>query len=131
MQIARWNENASVATAAGELAAALRARFGSVADPPPAQVIAQARAFLVAWRPTAVTALAAPGLSHHGQARAFDFQVQQGGRIVAGTSSAHAAEAWDAAGWTEKLERAVRTASTHFEGPLVTPHEPWHYIYRP
>jgi hypothetical protein len=128
-QIARWNENASVAAVAAELAAAARAQAGGAAD---AAAVARLREFVVAWHATSVPpAVAAPGLSPHGQGLAFDFQVQQGDRIIAGTDAATAAADWDAAGWTAKLRAAIDGASTHFEGPLAMPPEPWHYEYRP
>jgi hypothetical protein len=52
----------------------------------------------------------------------------RGAQLVAGPSSAGS---WDSAGWTEKLQEAVRRASTKFAGPLASPREPWHYDYRP
>jgi hypothetical protein len=73
--------------------------------------------------------LAAPGLSHHGQARAFDFSIRRGDQIVAGTEMSLIPTAWDAAGWTAKLRRAVSEASDSFSGPLEYPREPWHYEY--
>jgi hypothetical protein len=129
VQIARWNQNVSVAAVAAELAAAVRVEAGSAAD---AHALARLRDFVVGWHATSPPpALAAPGLSPHGQGLAFDFQVQQGDRIVAGTDAAGAAEDWDAAGWTAKLRAAVESASHRFEGPLAMPPEPWHYDYRP
>lgn len=127
VQLARWNENTSVgATAAGLRDAAL-----AVFPDPDAATAAQVRDFLVAWRPNPAAALAAPGLSPHGQLRAFDFQVQKDGAIIAGTSTANAAKDWDAAGWTDKLRRAVAAASSRMKGPLESPREPWHYAYEP
>jgi hypothetical protein len=76
----------------------------------------------------ATPTLGVPGLSPHGQARAFDFQVMRGTQLVAGPSSP---SAWDAAGWTSKLQEAVGRASAQFKGPLASPREPWHYDYRP
>ncbi|HWS90453.1 MAG TPA: hypothetical protein VN282_26015 [Pyrinomonadaceae bacterium] len=72
--------------------------------------------------------LAVPGLSPHGQSRAFDFQVMRGGELIAGPSGAGR---WDSEGWTEKVRAAVARASTKFKGPLASPREPWHYDYRP
>jgi hypothetical protein len=72
--------------------------------------------------------LAVPGLSPHGQSRAFDFQVMRGSQLIAGPSSP---SSWDESGWTSKLQEAVRRASTKFSGPLASPREPWHYDYRP
>jgi hypothetical protein len=131
VQIARWNESRSVAGAAAELAAAARAEAGERFDASDPRAVARLRDFVLAWHATEPPpALAAPGLSPHGQGRAFDFQVQQGDRLVAGTSTADVEQTWDAAGWTEKLRNAVTSASSRFEGPLEMPREPWHYGYR-
>ncbi|HZB46856.1 MAG TPA: hypothetical protein VE360_16485, partial [Pyrinomonadaceae bacterium] len=69
--------------------------------------------------------------SPHGRSRAFDFQVVRGNQLIAGTSAASAAGAWDGAGWTGRLQEAVRDAGARFAGPLASPREPWHYEYRP
>jgi hypothetical protein len=87
------------------------------------------RSGLIAWQPSVAVTLAAPGLSAHGQARAFDFQVEHDGRIVAGPDAPSAKQQWDAAGWTQKLRAAVRDSGQHFMGPLAFPYEPWHYDY--
>jgi hypothetical protein len=73
--------------------------------------------------------LAAPGLSRHGQARAFDFSIRRGDQIIAGTETSRIPSAWDAAGWTARLRRAVLETSDSFSGPLQYPREPWHYEY--
>jgi hypothetical protein len=127
-QIAHWNANASVGSAAAALMAVFERRF-SFADPAPSPD--QLRAALKEWKPDGPVALAAPGLSPHGQARAFDFQVERDGNIVAGARLASATRQWDEAGWTEKLHSAIIKASTHFAGPLELPYEPWHYSYTP
>jgi hypothetical protein len=127
VQLARWNENTSVGATASALRAAALAAFPN----PGAAKVAQLRDFLVAWRPSPAATLAAPGLSPHGQLRAFDFQVEKDGRIVAGTTAANAATEWDAAGWTDKLRRAVAAASPRMKGPLASPREPWHYTFAP
>jgi len=44
-----------------------------------------------------------PVFSPHGQMRAFDFQVKQGEKIIAGTNTATIKDVWDQQGWTEKL----------------------------
>jgi len=128
LQLARWNENDSVGAAAAELAAAVRARG---VDPVAKDAVATLRKLLVDWQPSTPAALAAPGLSPHGQMRAVDFQIMRDGRVVASTRTASAAREWDAPGWTEKLRVAVTTASKKFEGPLRAPREPWHYSYAP
>jgi hypothetical protein len=83
------------------------------------------------WKPEVEASLAAPGLSAHGQARAFDFQVEHDGQIVAGLDADAAPARWDAAGWTAKLRAAVSSAGDRFVGPLKSPNEPWHYVYAP
>jgi len=125
-QIISWNENASVGTAAAACASALDQRFGAAHAPRGAIELRNA---LIDWQPNSAATLAAPGLSSHGQARAFDFQVERGGEVVAGTDAASAHTQWDAAGWTQKLHTAVSIAGKHFVGPLQSPYEPWHYAY--
>jgi hypothetical protein len=128
VQIAHWNANESVGNAAAALVSALEARFGvDNSAPSPDQL----RGALKQWKPDMPVALAAPGLSPHGQGRAFDFQVERDGRIIAGASLASATRQWDTEGWTEKLRSAVITAGPHLTGPLESPHEPWHYSYTP
>jgi hypothetical protein len=126
LQIARWNENSSVGIAAAALVKSLQQQFGGPASTPDAALL---RGALMQWKPSVAAALAAPGLSAHGQARAFDFQVEQHGKVIAGTESASAHRQWDAAGWTEKLHAAVGAAGNRFAGPLASPYEPWHYAY--
>jgi hypothetical protein len=127
LQIAHWNGNESVGSAAAALAASLQERFG--ANPSP--TTDQLRQALMAWKPSVAVTLAAPGLSAHGQGRAFDFQVARGAEIIAGVEAASAGRQWDAAGWTRKLRAAVNAAGGHFTGPLSWPYEPWHYAYSP
>ncbi len=128
LQIAHWNVDESVAAAAAALVAALERRFiGDLTTPNTDQL----RKALINWKPIVAIALAAPGLSAHGQARAFDFQVERDGQVVAGVDVAVASLQWDAAGWTQKLHTAVSAAGNHFAGPLESPFEPWHYSYAP
>jgi hypothetical protein len=75
--------------------------------------------------------VATPGLSQHGQLRAFDFKITQNGQIIATTDSSTVETVWDAQGWTRKLNAAVTSASRKFAGPLASPREPWHYTYIP
>jgi hypothetical protein len=63
--------------------------------------------------------------------RAIDFQVHQGGRVVAGPTTATIATDWAAAGWAAKLDAAVREASKKLVGPQASPPAPWHYTYVP
>lgn len=132
-QIAAWNESPSVAAAAAALQEAAIAETAkpAYARPDGDAAIARFRAFLAGWVASEPVAVAAPGLSLHGQMRAFDFQVQQGDRIIASTSTADAIVQWDVEGWTEKLKQAVTSASTRLQGPLESPREPWHYSYTP
>jgi hypothetical protein len=126
LQLHRWNSNASVGDAAqgllADLARAAKARCSQTgAD--------WLKGWLIASTLPVPVTLAAPGLSAHGQSRAFDFQVEHQGELVAGTETARAAQDWDAAGWTERLRRVVTSTSTRFHGPLEAPREPWHYVY--
>jgi hypothetical protein len=123
-QITSWNENASVGAAAAACASALERRFGAGRAPRSAMELQKA---LIDWQSDSSATLAAPGLSAHGQARAFDFQIERGGELIAGTDAASARSQWDAAGWTQKLQAAVNSAGNHFTGPLQSPYEPWHY----
>jgi len=127
VQITGWNENGSVGKTAARLRAALERRFTPNSTP----LNAELRKALIEWPGGAAAALAAPGLSAHGQARAFDFQVTRDEQVIAGTDAASAHRQWDAAGWTQKLHAAISIAGNRFVGPLQSPYEPWHYIYAP
>jgi hypothetical protein len=75
--------------------------------------------------------LAVPGLSDHGHGNAFDFVVEDtSGKTMAGASGAWVST-WDGPhGWTKKLKDAIAAAGeNHFDGPLASPYEPWHYEY--
>lgn len=124
LQLQRWNANASVAATAHALAASLRQRWGE--RTPDAAALRQS---LTQWVPPRAAALAAPGLSAHGQARAFDFQIAHAGRIIAADDYASAHQRWDLGGWTRRLHLAVSQAGPHLSGPLAIPYEPWHYAY--
>jgi hypothetical protein len=132
-QLESWHTNDSVAQAAAGLATAAAALVGSASFPAddPAAARKALTTFLGGFSPQPTPTVAAPGLSPHGQMRAVDFQVHRGDRIVAGPKTATIATEWDAAGWSEKLDSAVRAASRRFVGPLASPHEPWHYTYSP
>ena len=129
-QLSKWNENDSVARAGEELLQRVREELAgsSYAEVPAAADVQRFERFLRGSETRATPTLAVPGLSPHGQSRAFDFQVMRGSQLIAGPSSPGA---WDSAGWTEKVREAVTRASTKFGGPLVSPREPWHYDYRP
>ncbi len=130
VQIARWNENASVAAAADALQHDATRALAAYPARPDRAALKRFSAWLTAWHAPAPPTLAAPGLSPHGQARAFDFQIQQEATLVAGTDSRIIATVWDSGGWTNKLAAAV-AISSHFRGPLTAPREPWHYEYVP
>lgn len=130
-QLSKWNETESIKRAGEELLARAREEVAgaSYGDDAKAPDVHRFESFLRGSTTRATPTLAVPGLSPHGQARAFDFQVMRGAQLVAGTSSSE--ESWDKAGWTLKLQQAVGRASTKFTGPLASPREPWHYDYRP
>lgn len=129
-QLKKWNENDSVARAGEELLARAREELAgpSYAEAPAAADVQRFESFLRGAATRVTPTLAAPGLSPHGQSRAFDFQVMRGPQLVAGPSGAGL---WDGEGWTEKVRAAVTRASAKFSGPLASPREPWHYDYRP
>jgi len=133
VQVEHWNSNESVKAAAEETLAAAQALILSPGFPAarPEQAREALTAFLSGYRPMSTPTIAAPGLSLHGQMRAIDFQVHQGGRVVAGPSTATIATDWAEAGWAAKLDAAVRAASNKFVGPQASPQAPWHYTYVP
>jgi hypothetical protein len=133
VQVEHWNRNESVMAAAEEILAAAQALILSpgFSANRPEQAREALKAFLSGYRPVPTPTIAAPGLSLHGQMRAIDFQVHQGGRVVAGPSTATIATDWAAAGWAAKLDTAVRAASEKFVGPQASPPAPWHYTYAP
>lgn len=132
-QIKFWNETRSVQMAADQLLATTLQELNSPAynDEPDASSINRFRQFLKSAKLATTPTVATPGLSLHGQLRAFDFQVQRGGHLVAGTDSASIVPVWEGQGWTKKLNDAVLAASNKFKGPLLSPREPWHYDYVP
>lgn len=129
-QLEKWNENDSVARAGEELlqSAGEELAGSSYAEAPTGTDVQRFERFLRGATTGVTPTLAVPGLSPHGQSRAFDFQVMRGPQLIAGPASAGA---WDKEGWTEKVRAAVTRASTKFTGPLASPREPWHYDYRP
>ena len=133
VQIEHWNSNESVKTAAEEILVAAQALISSpeLSADRPEQAREALKAFLSGHKPMPTPTIAAPGLSLHGQMRAIDFQVHQGGQVVAGPSTATIATDWVAEGWAAKLDSAVRAASNRFVGPQASPPAPWHYTYVP
>jgi hypothetical protein len=132
-QIELWNETKSVETAGAELVSLALSELKDTAyeDAPSQQSADKFRKFLKASAPPTIPTVATPGLSAHGQLRAFDFQVQKDGQLVAGTESASIGPIWEAQGWEKRLKDAVSAASDKFQGPLQSPREPWHYNYVP
>lgn len=132
-QLRFWNETRSVEAAAGQLhAAALRELSGpAYGDSPSPSSLGRFRQFLKTFRPATAPTVATPGLSQHGQLRAFDFQIQRGSQLAASTDTSTINSVWEAQGWTRKLKAAVAAASNKFKGPLASPREPWHYDYVP
>jgi hypothetical protein len=133
IQVERWNSNVSIA-AAGDNIQRAATSFVQSSEFRLLDAAGASRAFrefLAAHVPDPTPTLAAPGLSPHGQMRAVDFHVQKGGQVVAGPTAATVASDWDAAGWTLRLQDAVRAGSAQFTGPLQVPREPWHYTYVP
>lgn len=129
-QLKKWNENDSVARAGAELLARTLEELAgsSYAETPSAADVQRFERFLRGATTSVTPTLAVPGLSPHGQSRAFDFQVMRGSQLIAGPSGAGS---WDSEGWTEKVRASVERAGTKFTGPLASPREPWHYDYRP
>lgn len=130
VQIARWNENVSVGSAASELLSALEAHFPNfeTQDKLSSETI---RNWLVRYEPEIRPSLAAPGLTRHGQAHAIDFQIMHDWRLIAEASTRQIEPVWIANGWAEKLAESVNVAGPSFHGPLTSPNEPWHYDYLP
>jgi hypothetical protein len=130
-QLSKWNETESVKRAGEELLTRAREEIAksSYGESAPAPDVRRFESFLRGSTTGTTPTLAVPGLSPHGQSRAFDFQVVRGSQLIAGASASD--ETWDKAGWTQKLQDAVRRASAKFAGPLTSPREPWHYDYRP
>lgn len=133
VQLQRWNTNPTVAKVAAQLHKAAEQHLSGGAYPelPDSRALDRFGEFLATWQSAAKSPLAAPGLSNHGRARAIDFAVRAGERIVAPTDTSAVNKVWDGEGWTAKLQAAVQVASGKFKGPLASPREPWHYEYTP
>ena len=131
VQIKRWNENPGVASVAKVIHSAALKELAkpNYADAPDAESVERFVGFLRKWQPPRAAPLAAPGLSKHGQLRAIDFAIFKDKKLVAPTSLAAAEPIWVKQGWSAKLKEA--TEQTNFNGPLQSPHEPWHYEYDP
>ncbi|MGE3801575.1 MAG: hypothetical protein AB7H80_11190 [Candidatus Kapaibacterium sp.] len=134
-QIAKWNSVSSVGKCVAEFMDSCRVEFSDsiYGETPDTASISRFRAFMQRYEfdEDRVPTVATPGLSKHGQLRAFDFKIMKGKTMIAGASSATISSRWDGAGWTAKLREAVVEVSEHFDGPLDNPYEPWHYNYHP
>ncbi len=133
VQVERWNSNASVRAASEAILAAAQSLIASPGFPADRPELAREalRAFLSSHTPVQSPTIAAPGLSLHGQVRAVDFQVHQGGRVVAGPSTRIIDTNWLDGGWAARLDAAVKEASSSFVGPQASPPAPWHYTFVP
>lgn len=133
-QIQKWNTVTSVGRSAAEFLDSCRFAMADTSlfpAVPDSAALLLFRQFLERCEldEDRVPTVAVPGLSKHGQLRAFDFKIMRGKRLIAGTTSATIPSMWEEPGWTEKLRRAVMESSERFEGPLPSPYEPWHYTY--
>ncbi|MEJ7575857.1 MAG: hypothetical protein WKF74_02500 [Pyrinomonadaceae bacterium] len=132
-QLKNWNETASVGAAGDALLASTTAELAKPIynDIPEQSSLAEFKRFLQSYQTTQSPTVAVPGLSAHGQLRAFDFQVTQNGKLIASTTSSSVKDVWDAQGWTAKLSEAIAQSGAKLTGPLASPREPWHYSYTP
>lgn len=128
-QVAQWNANESVGTAAARLGVIAAAAARAPGFPPPGSPAGRAafERLLVEHAPEPAPTLAAPGLSLHGRMQAVDFHVERDGRSVAAPDAASVATVWRAGGWDARLRAAIDAADAGFVGPLRSPDEPWHY----
>lgn len=130
-QVGLWNKTQTVNTSSTNLMKQVVNTFSrdSYPDTATKQSLGRFQKFLRNQKAKPVPTVAVPGLSHHGQLRAYDFIIWQGDKIVAGTSAGSIRREWGGAGWGEKLRQVVYRASSSFEGPLTSPNEPWHFTY--
>jgi hypothetical protein len=132
-QVSIWNSAPSVDASGAALYKQAIAKLADTTifkDEPDGDCLTRFRQFLSACDVPAVPTAAVPGFSQHGQLRAFDFIIWAGDTaIAAGADAGNARAVWDNSGWTDKLNVAINTVSSSFEGPLMSPHEPWHYAY--
>ena len=128
-QIRSWNSNELVGTAADEILSKWTGQFGADAESWNNLDPKKVRNWLYGFVGTSRPAIAAPGLSLHGQARAIDFQIKQNGTIIASTDSKQIERNWRTAKWDVKLRESILAAGPSFRGPLASPDEPWHYEY--
>ena len=133
-QLRNWNSVRSVAVVADSLFDSCIAMMADTTSPFGRSDTIHAALFgdfLAAWETPVAPTVAVPGLSQHGQLRAFEFRNYRGRRLISGATAATIERAWDSSGWTAKLNAAITLASSRFVGPLPNPYEPWHYTYIP
>ena len=98
-RIQKWNSLRSVGRTAREFIDSCRQEFSdSVYKVMPDSIeVERFRAFLRRYEfdKDRVPTVATPGLSKHGQLRAFDFKVMKGRRMIAGANSASIPTKWD------------------------------------
>ena len=96
-QIKSWNETKSVQVAAQDLVTAANMEISKPVykDLPDQPSLMRFELFLKNHRVVSTPTVAVPGLSPHGQLRAFDFQIKQGDKIIAATNTARIEDVWD------------------------------------
>ena len=133
MQLVGWNMFPSVALAAEQVSSAIVPQLADTIFPhrPDAESLGRFNTLLTGALNEPTPSVAVPGLSQHGQLRAFDFEIWKGGVEIAGTDFGTIPHVWDRPGWTKKLRTAITEAGAKFSGPLQSPREPWHYTSAP
>ena len=129
VQLRYWNREPSVLAAARELQDSAAGWLGVELYPasPDSAALLRFLDRVETYQPIHRPTVAVPGLSLHGQLRAFDFAVMHEDRVVATTSSKTIDAVWKAGGWADRLRTAVQQSGARLSGPMVTPPEPWHY----
>lgn len=130
-QVALWNTTGSIVVAStGLMKHTVRTMVKQdFPDTATKQSLAKFQTLIKNYAVRPVPTVAVPGMSDHGQLRAYDFIIWQGDKILAGSDGASIRNQWIGGGWSDRLRQIVYTASDRFDGPLESPHEPWHYTY--
>jgi hypothetical protein len=130
-QLGLWNKTKSVTVASTNLTKQVVKAMATAAYPDTATKasLSKFQTLLKNHSSKPVPTVAVPGLSHHGQLRAYDFIIWQGDKILAGSDGASIRNQWVGGGWGNRLRQVIYTASNKFDGPLQSPNEPWHYTY--
>ncbi len=129
-QVDLWNQNPTVQRLGLELKTKLLKTLETLPDTPDPTSLQTFKKVLVEVGLSGSPSNATPGLSQHGQAKAFDFVVFKGARSSLGPSPPRSRKSGMTSGWTANLKKAVQDAGGKFVGPLASPYEPWHYIYK-